>query len=369
MRNLALGMVAFAALCGTVLAQDLTGTWQGTLQRPQELRAVIKIVRNGDALQGTLHSIDQGGQGRPINPVTLQGGTVKMAIPGIGATYEGKLEADGNSISGTFTVEDSQPLNLKRATPETAWAIPEPPPPPKPMAADTDPSFEVATIKPSVPDSPSRGIRVNGRQFSTLNITLFELIAFTYQVHPKQLTNVPAWVEQDKFDIIAQPDGEGQPSEAQWRAMIHKLLAERFQLAFHRDKKELSVYTITVGKDGPKLAKNDSGGSLPGFSGRGPGSVGVRNSSMPQFADFLQFRVMDRPVVDRTGLEGKFDFTLVWRPDDLPAGPNAPPLPADVESRSDIYTAFQEQLGLKLEATRAPADVLVIDKVEKPSDN
>src|SRR6185436_4072923 len=127
---------------------------------------------------------------------------------------------------------------------------------------------------------------------------------------------------------------------------------------------------INVGKNGPKLAKNDTGGMLPGFGGRGPGSIGVRNSTMEEFASFLQARILDRPVVDQTGLSGKFDFTLTWRPDQLPTpGPNAPPLPADLDSRSDIFTAFQEQLGLKLEATKAPVEVLVIERVQKPSEN
>ena len=91
---------------------------------------------------------------------------------------------------------------------------------------------------------------------------------------------------------------------------------------------------------------------------------------MPEFADFLQARILDRPVVDQTGLSGRYDFTLVWRPEQLaPAGPNAPPPPADLESRSDIFTAFQEQLGLKIEAAKAPVEVMVIDKVQKPSDN
>ena len=152
--------------------------------------------------------------------------------------------------------------------------------------------------------------------------------------------------------------------------MLQKLLAERFALAFHRDKKDISAYTITLGKNGPKLAKNETGGILPGFGGRGPGSIGVRNSTMPEFADFLQARIVDRPVVDQTELAGRFDFQLVWRPEQLTApGPNAPPLPADLESRSDLFTALQEQLGLKLEAAKAPVDVIVIDKVEKPSEN
>jgi uncharacterized protein (TIGR03435 family) len=153
--------------------------------------------------------------------------------------------------------------------------------------------------------------------------------------------------------------------------MVQKLLEERFGLKFHRDKRELSAYTITVLKEGPKMAKNDTGGNLPGFGGRGPGAIGVRNSTMTEFAGFLQAQILDRPVVDQTGLKDKFDFTLEWRPDPtrLPQGPNAPQLPPEIEARPDMFRAIQEQLGLKLEATRVPVEAFVIDSVEKPSEN
>ena len=193
---------------------------------------------------------------------------------------------------------------------------------------------------------------------------------FAYGIHVRQLANAPSWLKTEKYDITGKPDKPGAPNDTQVRAMVQKLLADRLQLSFHRERRELSAYTITIAKGGPKLTKNDSGGLLPRFGGRGPGSIGVRNSNMEQFAAFLQARILDRPVVDQTGLSGKFDFTLVWRPDQLATpGPNAPPLPTDIESRSDIFAAFQEQLGLKLEATKAQVEVQVIDRVEKPSEN
>src|SRR5689334_24376131 len=141
MKKILLSMVALAALpCGALLAQDLTGTWQGTLTLPngKELRTVIKVAKaEGTGLRGQMFSIDQTPQPIPVNPVTLQGSTVKMSMPGIGGSFEGKMEADGNSIAGNFT-QGPNPLalTLKRSTAQTAWAIPEPPPPPKPMAAE-----------------------------------------------------------------------------------------------------------------------------------------------------------------------------------------------------------------------------------------
>jgi uncharacterized protein (TIGR03435 family) len=375
LKRLTLWIAALAAATGGALfAQNISGSWQGSLQPPQgpALRIVVKITRADDeSLKAVMYSIDQGAQPFTAGTVTLQSGTLKMAVPPLSGTYEGKLSPDGNSIAGTWNQGAPAPLNFARATTETAWAIPEPPPPPKAMEGNG--VFEVATIKPSDPDKPGQSILVGrgGPNFlTTTNTTLNDLITFAYGIHVRQITSGPGWMETEKYDITAKPDREGIPNATQLRTMMQKLLADRFALSFHRDKKDISAYEITVGKTGPKLAKNDTGGILPGFGGRGPGSVGVRNSTMTEFADFLQARIVDRPVVDQTALQGRFDFTLTWRPDQLAApGPNAPPPPADLESRSDLFTAIQEQLGLKLEAAKAPVEVLVIDKVQKPSDN
>jgi uncharacterized protein (TIGR03435 family) len=240
------------------------------------------------------------------------------------------------------------------------------------MAADVDPSFEVATIKPSAPGQQGMGINVNNTgQFTTRNTALKDLLIFAYGIHPDQIQNLPEWASEDHYDIVGKPDHEGMGNDTQIRSMMKKLLAERFGLVLHREKKEISAYTLNIGRTGQhKLTVNDSGVNLPGFGGRGPGSIGVRNSNMEQFAGFLQARILDRPVVDKTGIAGKYDFTLTWRPDNLaPAGPNAPAPPADLESRPDIYNAMQEQLGLRLQAEKTPVEMLVVDKVSKPSEN
>ena len=143
---------------GTNTAPDISGTWQGTLHAGRDLRTVIKISKaDGGAYKAQFFSIDQPGQPVPVDSVTLDGSTVKMAINLIGGSYEGKLSADGQSISGTWTQGQPFPLVLTRATPETAWTIPPPPPPIPPMADDADPSFEVATIKLSPPDQGGKG--------------------------------------------------------------------------------------------------------------------------------------------------------------------------------------------------------------------
>jgi uncharacterized protein (TIGR03435 family) len=373
----ALAVVALSVTA--VFAQNIAGSWQGTLQTPQRaMRLVMKVTRAEDeSLKAMFYNIDQNGPGIPGSAVSLQGANFKATIPAIGGSYEGKLSADGTTINGTFTQGAPRPLNLVKATPSTEWAIPEPAPPPRVMAADAKPSFEVATIKPSNPETPGQAINVGrggGNAFTTLNTPLFDLIKFAYGIHARQLAGGPSWIELDKFDILAKPDTPGVPNVTQLRSMVQKLLAERFGLEFHREKKELSAYVITVDKGGVKMAKVEGNrGNLPGFGGRGIGAVGVRNSTMAEFAEFLQARILERPVVDQSGLTDRYDFTLEWKPEAARlaamGGPNPPALPQNIEDRPDMLTAMRQQLGLKMESGKAQVEVLVIDKVIKPTEN
>jgi uncharacterized protein (TIGR03435 family) len=365
---LSLGVVS----AGVLLAQDLTGTWQGVLQAGgRELRLVIKITREDAGLRGVLYSIDQAGGQGIAGSSTMDGSTVRMSFPAIGFTYEGRLAADGNSISGSATQGPGKnPLNLARAIGDAAWAIPTTPAALKPMAADADPAFEVATIKPSRPDAQGKAFTIRGRQVITLNTNLADLITFAYGVHARQVVNAPEWAGKDHYDITGLPAGEGLPNERQLRTMMQKLLADRFKLTFHREKQELSVYALVVGRDGPKLTR--SGGDpngLPGLMFRGLGVLPGVNASMADLASVMQGAVLDRPVVDQTGITGRYDFTLTWTPDESQfrgLGVRVPPPPENATAPS-LFTAMQEQLGLRLDATRAPAEVLIIDRVEKPS--
>ena len=376
MKKLTLTIIALASFTGSaLLAQDITGTWQGTLQAGRELRTVIKISKaDGGALKAVMYSIDQGGAGIGVSAISLQGSTFKMSIAGIGGTYEGKLSEDGNSIAGTWTQGGGPlPLNLVRATGATAWTIPEPPPRLKPMAADANPAFEVATIKPSRPEAQGKIFQVRGRHFATINTSLSDLITFAYGLHPRQITGGPSWIESEKYDLGAQPEGEGQPSGRQWKVMVQKLLADRFKLTFHRDKKELSVYAIVVGKSGPKLTKSEGDpNGLPGLFFPRLGVLNGRNATMADFAGVMQSAVLDRPVVDQTELAGRFDFTLTWTPDEFQfggLGVKAQPPADNAAAPPDLFSAIQEQLGLKLASTKAPVDIVVVDSVEKPSGN
>jgi uncharacterized protein (TIGR03435 family) len=314
MKKLTLWAMALAALLGSALqAQNITGNWQGTLQAgPQKVRIVFKIALENDKPKATLYTVD-----RPSAPIattiTWDGSTVKMTIPGLNGSYEGKLSGDGNSIAGTWTQGAPLALNLARPTPETAWEIPEPPPPPKRMAPDANPAFEVATIKPSDPAHPEQIITLRGAEVITTNVTVHALINLAYWLHPKQLTGGPAWTESDKFDMAGKPDAPGQPNVDQMKMMIQKLLADRFQLKFHFEKRELSVYAIRIGKTGAKITRSqDDPKGLPGWNfGRTPsGTVFTfRNSPLSQVAALLQ-NSLDKPVVDQSGLSERYDFTL-----------------------------------------------------------
>jgi uncharacterized protein (TIGR03435 family) len=370
-----MGFVALTVWIGSMLfaqARDITGAWQGTLHAEKDLRIVMKVSKaDTGGLKATLFNIDQGGRAIPAS-ITVQGATVKVAVVAMGGTYEGKLtNADGTVITGVWTQGGKAlPLDLELANEKTAWEIPEPPPPPKLIPANANPKFEVATIKPTQEGTRFSIHPTNSGALVATDATLAYFIKFAYQVHPRQITKGPAWLDTDHYDLTAKPDMEGQPSLPQMRVMLQKLLADRFQLAFHREKKELSAYAITVAKGGLKLTKNETNpNGNPGYGG-GPNGMRVVNSTIQEFIGFVLNDSLELPVVDQTGLgSARYDFVLKWTPDTLQSQGGAPERPANADAPPDIFTAMQQQLGLKLEATKTLVDVLVIDKVEKPSEN
>lgn len=361
---------------------DIVGTWQGTLHvaaaanHPAiDLRIVNKIAKGDDGkLKVSDYSIDQGGGEMKASSASFEDGVFKFAIEMIDGTYEGKMSADGKSLAGEWKQGPNPlPLLLERATPATEWTIPPPPVRLPPMAADANPSFEVATIKPTKPDERRKAFVVRGNHFTTINFSLTEMIAIAYGVQQKQIVDAQSWMETDKWDIEAQPDVPGTPNRAQLMTMVQKLLADRFQLKFHKDTKELSAYVLTVAKGGEKMTKSDAGPDhLPGFGLRGLGVVAVQNATMSDFAGMMQSQILDRPVVDQTGLPDRWNFLLKWTPDESQYGGmgiKVPPPSDAADAPPPLFTAIQEQIGLKLEAGKAQVPVLVIDKAEKPSAN
>jgi uncharacterized protein (TIGR03435 family) len=237
-------------------------------------------------------------------------------------------------------------------------------------------AFEVATIKPAR-DSPGRYIRMQSvNRFYAKDFTLNAMIAAAYSLTPRAISGGPAWTDSDHFDILASTPGEIQPNPDEQMAMLRKLLTDRFQLAFHREPKELPIFALTVAKGGPKLKPSTAPPSelpylinvvYPEEKGGVHILLPARNATMMQFVAMLQRAVLDRTVVDQTGLSGTFDFELEWTPDENQFSGN---LPRSVEpTKPSLFVAMQEQLGLRLEATRGPVQTIVIDRVERPSQN
>ncbi len=342
-------------------AANIAATWQGTLHTGRDQRFVVKITQAGNGtLRATFYNIDAEPDGIPAISTTLNGPLLKVELPF--GTYQGAVSGDGNSITGTWNQGGNpRPLNFARATPETEWTIPQPPRM-APMAADANPAFEVATVKPSRPDEPGPQFWMQGRRFSVVHTSVSDIVNFAYGVQQRQVAGAPDWFTSERYDVSAVSGGEGEPNFKQWQAMVKKLMADRLQMKFHYEKRELAVYALTVAKTGPKLTRSQSAPSAPGGKGFGPpGNFGATNATMADVADALGYVVVDRPVVDQTGLTGRFDLKLKWTPDGTATvSADAPP---------EFFTAIQQELGLKLEPAKAPVDVLVIDHVERPSEN
>jgi uncharacterized protein (TIGR03435 family) len=238
--------------------------------------------------------------------------------------------------------------------------------------ASTAPEFEAATIKPVKEPNPGRmNDHEEGRRFTTHFTTLSDLILMAYRVDRQQVVGGPAWLTSDEYDVDAVA-GEDVHSGDDLQVMLQKLLADRFQLAFHREQREMSVYTLMVAKGGSKLKTSDPNVPAHGASCDRLGVCHFRGEPLMHFARWMGFAVLAKPVSDKTGIEGKFDFDLTWTPDEsqfVAMGIRVPPAADNPNAPPELFTAIQEQLGLKLEPQKVPAEVLVIDHVERPSEN
>jgi len=235
------------------------------------------------------------------------------------------------------------------------------------LAADIGPSFEVVTVKASRPEIATRHFTIQGRQFLTFSTSLVDLIQFAYGLHPRQLAGGPGWMESNRFDVVGLASGDGQPTEQEWMRMMANLVVDRFHLRYRLEKRELAVYAITVDKDGPKLEPSDGGPeTLPSMGFRGRGQLVARNASLNDLAWELQSAVLDRPVVNQTGLAKRFHFTLSWTPDEFQTSALAGEARKDSEIAPNLFTAVREQLGLRLTATKSKTDVMVVEQVTLP---
>jgi uncharacterized protein (TIGR03435 family) len=265
------------------------------------------------------------------------------------------------------------------------------------------PAFEVATVKINASGpGPAAGLMLlpGGRVFAQ-NVPLRELIRAAYALEDSQVEGVPAELRSLRFDVEARAGGDVSLDTA--RAMARTLLADRFRLTAHSETRQLPVYELVMARSDRSLGRNlrasgkecapvtlpagmppapppPAGGGMaliPGRfdcpSGLLPGHLSLRSLDMTAFASVLWRRTIQRPVVDRTALTGRFDLDLTYVPElesinGRPAS-ESPFLPAQITGAPSIFTAVQEQLGLKLESTRGPVDVLVIDRAEQPTAN
>jgi bla regulator protein BlaR1 len=247
--------------------------------------------------------------------------------------------------------------------------------------------FDVAIVKPSGPPSitytiggvsyaPKSFHFMPGGGLQTLGSTLKDLIVLAYDMLPNQTQGGPPWTAVDRYDVTAKvTEGEGDPAtltdaeRQKWteriRLRTRALLASRFNLAVHKETRESAMYELHVDKNGPKADALEESSATSGISFRG--NLMLSNGGdMHELALLLTSQVQ-KPVVDKTGLAGRYDFTLRWAAEQLSLVPGTPS--GDAEKLPSIFTALREQLGLRLDSTRGSVEVLVIDRAERPSEN
>jgi uncharacterized protein (TIGR03435 family) len=242
-------------------------------------------------------------------------------------------------------------------------------------------TFEWANIRPSAPDSQGHRFQVNGDRLEITNTSLSDLISFVYGLHATQIVGAPDWVQTDKYDLTIHADAAAQPGEMLWRILLQKYLLQCFQLKFHRDTKSLPLYALTSLHPDPKLKRSPGDpGEFPQLSitlrsknatSAAPAAISARNATIADLAGVLQRVVLEWPVVDRTGIAGKFDFVLTWTPDGAQFGDTRTHLPTPsgtANAAPNLDTALREQLGLSLDLLYEPLAVLVIDHVENPAE-
>jgi uncharacterized protein (TIGR03435 family) len=254
-----------------------------------------------------------------------------------------------------------------------------------PVLAQTPPEFEVASLKPNPSGFPGFSIiPLPGGKLNANNISLKRLIAVAYSVTDFQIFGNVPWLESDRYDMEARAAGPA--SLLQLRLMLRTLLADRFKLKFHRETRELRIYSLTLAKaspGGPGLVEIPNGecssestsqpalpnGTPCGVVNMGPGRINGQRGRISQLADRLS-TLLSVTVVDKTGLQGFYNITMTWTADPeterLLTGERPPA--SDVPGPS-VFTAIQQQLGLKLVAGKGPVDAIVIDSVEKATAN
>ena len=241
----------------------------------------------------------------------------------------------------------------------------------------SSPVFEVASIKPADPAASGSRTNANQGRLTMTNVTLRQCILMAYHIQGYQLSAGPPWLDTARYDIAAKMDGAaeqltGPAARSRMEKMLQNLLADRFKLRVRWESKQSRGYTLMVGKSGHKLKEVQADDRTS--TSKGKGKITATRISMSEFASILS-GLLDRPVRDMTGLEGVFELTLEWTPDDIPGGlkaagnAKAGTLAGEGIVGPTIFSALQEQLGLKLGSQNGPIDILTIDHAEKAYEN
>jgi uncharacterized protein (TIGR03435 family) len=232
----------------------------------------------------------------------------------------------------------------------------------------TQPQFAVASIRPNTSTDPRRYITGMQRgDLKAINYTLKDLIRLGWDVRSYEISGGPKWLDSDRYNIEAKPEvpldvpGPGNEGDHRLRLMVQAMLADRFKLKLHRETKEVSVYLLVIGRNGPRLKQTREPADQGPHIQDSKGKLIATKVDMPLFSRALAGE-LGVTVIDRTNLSGAYDLNLEWNPDeDVSAAVSS--------SGPSIFTALQEQLGLRLESGKAPVDVVVVDYAEKASAN
>ena len=375
MKRAILFAAAFILTAAALHAQTIAGTWQGTLPVSAtgqgtvpgsgNPRIVFIVEKNSDgSFHGGMTFIDRG-TSVPFTSVTLSAPDVTFAQSVAGLNYHGKLSPDGKSIAGTWAQgNQSLPLTLQLATADTLWK-PEGPAALPPMAANADPSFEVAIIKPTGPDENNTLFDLRARKFSSQHTSAKELIKIAHNVRGRQVLGGPPGLDERKYDIVAEPDTPGMPSEAQNRVMVHKLLTERFHLVSHTEQQDFPVLALTLDPKAPPPTPSDPDLSVNGgMFGRRDGDdlvLQFSGTTIPQVLAFIMNTFQDKQLVDETGLTGVYDITL--RLTGIAQGPTS----SDDFGNALVLAA--QHAGFKFVAKKGPLPVVIVDHIDQPTPN
>ncbi len=226
--------------------------------------------------------------------------------------------------------------------------------------AQSPTTFEVASIRRNPSGGQNTQINSSNGKFTVTNGSLKTLIRNAYDIQSFQFAGGPSWLDTEMFDIVATTGSPDKIPPDQLKILIRNLLADRFQLKLHWETRQTNVYALVVARNGPKLTEDSDAAKASGIN-TSKGSHQGRMIGTKEPLSILASNVgnqLGRIVLDKTGLEGKYDWTLIWDPD-----------PAPDSTNPSIFTALQEQLGLTLDPQKGPMETLVIDSVEQPSEN